>query len=47
MAVYPTNDPNSVDYIGKRLGVDLDQVFALENVDGKLHLYLQGVGYNL
>lgn len=33
VAVYPTNDPIAVDYIGKRLNIDLDEPFALENVD--------------
>ena len=35
VAVYPTNDPIAVDFIGKRLNIDLDEPFALENVDGK------------
>ena len=35
VAVYPTNDAVAVDLIGKRLGIDLDEMFALENVDGK------------
>jgi len=33
VAVYPTNDAVAVDFIGKRLGIDLDEMFALENVD--------------
>ncbi|XP_046559646.1 LOW QUALITY PROTEIN: NADPH--cytochrome P450 reductase-like [Haliotis rubra] len=33
VAVYPINDPQLVEAIGKRLNVDLDQVFTLTNVD--------------
>ncbi|KAK3083908.1 hypothetical protein FSP39_005129 [Pinctada imbricata] len=33
VAVYPVNDPEIVDYMGKRLNIDLDQVFTLTNVD--------------
>ena len=36
VAVYPVNDRESVERIGKRLNVDLDTVFTLTNVDGKL-----------
>lgn len=35
VAVYPINDPELVEGIGKRLGVDLEVVFSLDNVDGK------------
>ena len=34
VAVYPVNDPLIVEAIGKRLNVDLDQMFTLNNVDG-------------
>ena len=34
VAVYPQNDNEQVEAIGKILGVDLDEVFALQNVDG-------------
>lgn len=34
MAVYPVNDSELVDLIGKRLEVDLDQMFTLTNLDG-------------
>ncbi|XP_076435133.1 NADPH--cytochrome P450 reductase-like [Babylonia areolata] len=33
VGVYPINDPDLVERIGKRLGVDLDTVFTLTNVD--------------
>lgn len=33
VAVYPTNDSNIVEEIGKRLEVDLDVVFSLNNLD--------------
>lgn len=33
VAVYPTNDKDLVEKIGKRLNVDLDTVFTLTNVD--------------
>ncbi|XP_052801447.1 NADPH--cytochrome P450 reductase-like [Mya arenaria] len=33
VAVYPMNDPDSVKAIGKRLGVDLDKIITLTNVD--------------
>lgn len=35
VAIYPTNDSELVEAIGKRLDVDLDTVFSLDNVDGK------------
>ena len=38
VAVYPVNDRESVERIGKRLNVDLDTVFTLTNVDGKLYM---------
>lgn len=34
VAVYPVNDSELVDLIGKRLEVDLDQMFTLTNLDG-------------
>lgn len=36
VAVYPVNDPDLVELIGKRLEVDLGQMFTLTNVDGML-----------
>ena len=33
VAIYPQNDPDQVETIGRILGVDLDEVFALQNVD--------------
>ncbi|XP_013384420.1 NADPH--cytochrome P450 reductase [Lingula anatina] len=33
VAVFPTNDPQLVEALGTRLGVDLDQVMSLNNVD--------------
>ena len=36
VAIYPQNDPEQVEAIGHILGVDLDEVFALQNVDGML-----------
>jgi len=35
VAIYPVNDPVLVEGIGKRLNVDLEVVFSLNNVDGK------------
>ena len=35
MAVYPVNDPQLVEAIGNRLGVDLGTCFTLTNVDGR------------
>lgn len=35
VAVYPINDPELVEGIGRRLGVDLDVIFSLDNIDGK------------
>lgn len=35
MGVYPTNDPDTVEKIGKRLGLDLDTFFTLTNIDGQ------------
>lgn len=35
VAVYPQNDTEQVELIGKILSVDLDEVFALQNVDGR------------
>lgn len=35
VAVYPTNNPELVESIGKRLNIDLETVFSLDNVDGK------------
>ena len=35
VAVYPTNDSVLVEGIGKRLDVDLDTIFSLDNVDGE------------
>ena len=34
VAIYPINNPDTVEKIGQRLGVDLDEVFSLTNVDG-------------
>ena len=34
VAVYPTNDPELVESLGKRLNIDLETVFSLDNVDG-------------
>lgn len=34
VAVYPTNDASMVKRLGERLGVDLDTVFSLKNLDG-------------
>jgi len=34
VAVYPVNDVDSVNAIGKRLNLDLDTVITLTNVDG-------------
>ena len=41
LGVYPVNDPDLVEAIGQRLGADLDEVFTLTNVDGKLLLKQQ------
>ena len=38
VAVYPTNDPELVESLGKRLNIDLETVFSLDNVDGMLCL---------
>ena len=35
VAVYPSNDPVLVNRIGELLGVDLDEVISLINVDGE------------
>ena len=35
VAVYPVNDSDIVEGIGKRLEVDLDTIFTLTNVDGR------------
>ena len=35
MAVYPVNDSELVNLIGKSLEVDLDQMFTLTNLDGR------------
>lgn len=34
VAVYPTNDVSVVNRLGERLGVDLDTVISLKNLDG-------------
>lgn len=34
VAVYPVNDSEIVDAIGKRLNIDLDTIITLTNVDG-------------
>lgn len=34
VAIYPTNDPELVERLGKILNVDLDVVFSLVNKDG-------------
>jgi hypothetical protein len=44
VAVYPVNESEIVEGIGKRLEIDLDTVFTLTNVDGmftfvSLHFY--------
>lgn len=36
VAVYPVNDCELVEAIGKRLNADLGQVFTLTNVDSEL-----------
>lgn len=36
MAIYPTNDTEAVNSLGKILNVDLDEIFSLQNIDGKL-----------
>lgn len=36
VAVYPVNESEIVEGIGKRLEIDLDKVFTLTNVDGML-----------
>lgn len=36
VAVYPVNDKETVEKLGKRLNVDLDTVFTLTNIDGEL-----------
>lgn len=33
VAIFPTNDADIVERIGKRLGVDLDEIFTLNNMD--------------
>lgn len=33
--MYPVNDPELVDALGKRLECDLDQVISLVNIDGE------------
>ena len=35
LAVYPTNDTEAVNSLGKILNVDLDEIFSLQNIDGK------------
>lgn len=35
VAVYPANDSNLVNQLGKILGADLDVVMSLKNLDGK------------
>jgi len=37
VAVYPTNNPESVDKIGKLLDVDLDELFSLVSIDEDSH----------
>lgn len=39
VAIYPTNNPELVEKIGKLLDVDLDTVFSLNNLDGRFLLY--------
>ena len=39
VAVYPENDTKLVTRIGELVGVDLDTVISLINLDGKLHLH--------
>ena len=36
VAIFPKNDTAIVEKIGKRLGMDLDTVITLTNVDGEL-----------
>ena len=36
LAIYPTNDTEAVNSLGKILNVDLDEIFSLQNIDGKL-----------
>ena len=40
MAVYPINDPEIVEGIGRQLGADLGTVFTLTNVDGESCVYM-------
>ena len=35
VAIFPTNDGQIVERLGKMLGADLDTVFSLTNVDGE------------
>ena len=35
VAVFPTNDPDLVERLGQRLGVDLGVCFTLTNLDGE------------
>lgn len=42
MAVYPTNDSSIVNRLGEVLGVDLDTIISLNNLDGTT-LTLTGV----
>ena len=36
LAIYPTNDTEAVNSLGKILNVDLDEIFSLQNIDGKV-----------
>lgn len=40
IAVYPKNETALVNKIGELLGVDLDTVFSLVNLDGIFHVYV-------
>lgn len=36
MAIYPVNDSEIVEKLGRRLDADLDTLFMLTNIDGEL-----------
>lgn len=39
VGVYPINDAETVEKIGKRLGIDLDTIFTLDNIDGNWKIW--------
>ena len=45
MAVFPENDTELVEQLGNRLGVDLDKMFTLTNVDGQCSSYDYYLGH--